>query len=313
MAVESVKTTTKELDEAGALLRFHCFANACFCALAPLDFPHRVPVCRPCARHSGCGHAETLPDGLFDAPPAMKSSSTQTWSRETAAQHGQRLAEETVARQLHGEAYAYREDDPQAPLGARAAAEGDGLDARQADPRPGADARGEEDVRGRGAGGEAGDPAWQGLPPRVDDEWAEGDGELRLAGRDSPPRSGRGEADGAGEQFEEAAQPRGDAAGAAPPCDRRHDARLGDDAHLRSPDYVQPGGDADAAAEAEIWGAAYESTRKILLQYAKKSLVAAMFVEGMNISQTFKQRLGKQYASSSSEWQTESEMEEEEE
>jgi len=49
-----------------------------------------------------------------------------------------------------------------------------------------------------------------------------------------------------------------------------------------------------------IWGEAHEANKTVLTKYAKKML-ADLFVAGKPISQTFKRKLGKQYASSESE------------
>ena len=49
-----------------------------------------------------------------------------------------------------------------------------------------------------------------------------------------------------------------------------------------------------------VWGEAHEATKTVLTKYAKKML-GDLFVHGKPISQTFKQKLGKQYASSDSE------------
>ena len=59
-----------------------------------------------------------------------------------------------------------------------------------------------------------------------------------------------------------------------------------------------------------LWGDATEATKRVLTKYAKRML-GDMFVNGMPISQTFKQKLGPQYASSESEYESEGEWEEE--
>ena len=56
----------------------------------------------------------------------------------------------------------------------------------------------------------------------------------------------------------------------------------------------------------ELWGEATEATERVLKKYAKRSL-GDMFVEGLPVSQTFTKNLGKQYASSESEYDSEAE------
>jgi len=63
----------------------------------------------------------------------------------------------------------------------------------------------------------------------------------------------------------------------------------------------------------ELWGEATDATKRVLKKYAKRML-GDMYVEGMPVSQTFKKTLGRQYASSESEYESEDEgMEEDEE
>ena len=58
----------------------------------------------------------------------------------------------------------------------------------------------------------------------------------------------------------------------------------------------------------ELWGEATEATKRTLKKYAKRML-GDFFVEGYAVSQTFKKNLGKQYASSESEYEEEVEEE----
>jgi len=56
----------------------------------------------------------------------------------------------------------------------------------------------------------------------------------------------------------------------------------------------------------ELWGEATKATERVLKKYAKRML-GDMFVEGLAVSQTFKKNLGPQFASSDSEYESESE------